>query len=245
LKNLNLSQGAKASLHNMSFTLGKSSEKPAEMEIITKKIKPAKFKHSVPFKALKRRSENEGTTEKQTAESSSEKPEKTTEKINKTQAPSPSSTSTKAETTGTPKLISNLFKPVKEFKNMIKKKSKEAKNLFSLSDQDQKRSVEIPATNKEDIDKILEMGAPLMEFKSVIGKTLDSQGVLGKLFDEHESTKIASTTIAPPQKTTTGQKKTTLSSSQSIRTTTGTPSTTKQVTTTSNLTLLPLKVING
>lgn len=241
LKNLEISKSAKQSLQNMNFKIEKSSDRPTNMEVITKKIKPAKFKHNVPFKGSKRAgSDNESSTVKQMSESTTQKSE-TTEKIETT---THTQSTTKPIHTGTPKLISNLFKPVKEFKKLLKEKKRDVHKLFSLSDQDQKRSVEIPATNKEDIDKILEMGAPLMEFKSVIGKTLDSQGFLGNMLDEHETTKIPLT--SPLLSTSSSEQKTSpLPSLSSVKLTTETSPITKQVTTSSNLTLLPLKVIKG
>lgn len=242
-QNMNMSKSVKESLKNMNFKVEKSSKSPLEMEIITKKIKPAKFKHNMPLKASKRsRSYDENTT--LNPETATKKLETTMSKLLTTLLQE--SSTIKTDLTS-PKLISNLFKPVKEFKNLIDRKKKEVHKMFSLSDQDHKRSVEIPATNKEDIDKILEMGAPLMEFKSVLGKTLDAQGFLGKLMDEHESTKLPRTTSAS-LKTTAEKESSALSfkDSTTLIPSTGTPSkSTTQVTSTSNLTLLPLKVING
>lgn len=174
LQNMTMSNFMRESLNNMKLEV--KSEKPTEVKIQTKKIQPAKFVQKINF-------EKRTGPETTTVPTKDETTEKPTSAQPTTAAVTSLTTEASTKPSGGPEIFSNLFKPMKE---AIKKNKDKITRVLGLNDQDQRRFMDIPASNKEDIDKILKVKPATMEFKSVLGKTLEDVSV-GKLFDDTEA----------------------------------------------------------
>lgn len=197
LKSVNMSNVLRESLSKMKLDI--KNEKPVEIKIQTKKIQPAKFVHNAPL-SFGKRANAESTTAKIESSSTASS---ATEALKSSSSPTTTS-SVELSTQKSTKLFSTIFKPMKD---AMKKNTEKIQRLLGLNDEDQRRFIDIPASNKEDIDKIIKEKPAKMEFKSVLGKTLDDVGVKGieKMMDEHESTTASGGMTTISQVTTTSK----------------------------------------